>query len=398
MQEKRVLTVTQLNLYVKSLLESSVYLNDIYITGEISNFTDHYKTGHLYLSLKDETGLIKAVMFRHNASKLKFKPQNGMKIICRGKISLYERDGQYQLYITSMQQQGLGDLNLAFEQLKEKLQKEGLFDQSKKRKIPRLPSTVAVITSPTGAAVQDILNILQRRYPICKVVMCPVQVQGDVAAPQMIEAIKKVNELNCADVIIIGRGGGSLEDLWAFNNEDLARAVRASLIPVISAVGHETDFTICDFASDLRAPTPSASAELAVPDKNEINKYITRLKSNFKSIYIRTLQQKILNLKAIMNKQSMKNPLFYINQKSQTVDFLQHRTKIAYKSKLSVFENYFINSAAKLSSLSPLNVLLRGYSMVYKDDTIVTKATQLDSGDKITIRMNDGSKEAVITE
>ncbi|MEE1025266.1 MAG: exodeoxyribonuclease VII large subunit, partial [Acutalibacteraceae bacterium] len=212
MADKRVLTVSQLNIYVKSLLESSSYLNEVYIIGEISNFTDHYKSGHLYMSLKDDTGVIKAVMFRQYASALKFKPENGMKIICKGKVSLYERDGAYQMYITNMQPQGMGELNIAYQQLKEKLQKEGLFDSDKKQPIPRLPSRIAVITSPTGAAVQDILNILTRRYPVAEVIMCPVQVQGDLAAPQLIEAIKNVNKKKCADVIIIGRGGGSIED------------------------------------------------------------------------------------------------------------------------------------------------------------------------------------------
>ena len=264
------LTVSQLNTYVKSLLESDPRLADVYVVGEISNFTDHARSGHLYLSLKDDGALVRAVMFRSAASRLRFTPQNGMRVLCRGRISLYDRDGQYQYYIEDMQPDGVGALSVAFEQLKQKLADEGLFDPLRKKPIPAYPGRIAVITSPTGAAVQDILKILRRRYPIAEVLLCPVLVQGDAAPRELTAAVEAVGQARCADVIIIGRGGGSMEELWAFNDEGLARAIARCPVPVISAVGHETDFTICDFVSDLRAPTPSAAAELAVPERTRL--------------------------------------------------------------------------------------------------------------------------------
>ena len=264
-----VLSVSQITGYLKSLLEGDPNLNPVFISGEISNFTDHYRSGHLYFSLKDEKAVLKAVMFSSSARRLRFRPSDGMKVLCRGRISLYEASGQYQLYVDDMQPDGLGTLNLAYEQLKTRLEKEGLFDAARKRPIPRYPRRVGVITSPTGAAVRDICQILGRRWPMAEIVFCPVLVQGEEAAPQLVEALARMNRVDGVDTIIIGRGGGSLEDLWAFNEESVARAVAASKIPVISAVGHETDFTICDFVADLRAPTPSAAAELAVPDQME---------------------------------------------------------------------------------------------------------------------------------
>lgn len=398
MADKRVLTVSQLNIYVKSLLESSSYLNEVYIIGEISNFTDHYKSGHLYMSLKDDTGVIKAVMFRQYASALKFKPENGMKIICKGKVSLYERDGAYQMYITNMQPQGMGELNIAYQQLKEKLQKEGLFDSDKKQPIPRLPSRIAVITSPTGAAVQDILNILTRRYPVAEVIMCPVQVQGDLAAPQLIEAIKNVNRRKCADVIIIGRGGGSIEDLWAFNNEELARSIAASRIPVISAVGHETDFTICDYAADLRAPTPSGAAELAVPDRNDLLLLIKRMSNANRNAVRSCYKNKCLILSAMTNKQCLKNPLYYVDNLSQTLDLFIRRMNNSYSEIISNKKQNFVETAARLSALSPLNVMLRGYSAVYKDGKIISSSHNITVGDDISIRFHDGIKNATIKD
>ena len=398
MENKRVLTVTQLNMYVKSLLESNQNLADIYISGEISNFTNHYKSGHLYMSIKDETGVIKAVMFRQYASKLQFVPKDGMKIIVRGRVSLYERDGTYQLYIVAMKQAGLGELQLKYEQLKEKLSKEGLFSPEFKKPLPSIPSKVAVITSPTGAAVQDILNILKRRFPSVTVVMCPVQVQGELAAPQLIEAVNEVNRKKCADVIIIGRGGGSIEDLWAFNDETLARTIFASEIPVISAVGHETDFTICDYVADKRAPTPSAAAELAVPDRLELQIRIDRYKVNLNTALKRNYQQNSLKLQSLMNKQCMKNPLFYITLKGQTVDLLENRLNKAFEKIYSKNNADFLKIASKLNSLSPTNVLLRGYSVVYKDNKIISSKTDLQKGDRVEINFSDGARTAEISE
>lgn len=398
MENKKIITVTQLNMYVKSILEGNVNLNDIYITGEISNFTNHYKTGHLYMSIKDDNALIKAVMFRHYASNLQFKPESGMKVIVRGKVSLYERDGTYQLYITAMKQAGLGELQLKYEQLKQTLQKQGLFDESYKKPLPRIPSEIAVITSPTGAAVQDILNILSRRFPVAKVLMCPVQVQGDLAVPQLIDAVKKVNERNTSDVIIIGRGGGSIEDLWAFNDEQLAREIFASKIPVISAVGHETDFTICDYVADRRAPTPSAAAELAVPDRNELLAQLGKTSLNLKNCLNRIFENGNLKYTALMNKQCMKNPFFSITVKGQTADLLESRMNKAFEGVYSKANASFLAVASKLNSLSPTNIMLRGYSIVYKDKKIVSSVKDVTKGDKLELNLSDGKINTVVTE
>ncbi|MCH5303946.1 MAG: exodeoxyribonuclease VII large subunit, partial [Ruminococcus sp.] len=269
----RIITVSQLNYYVKSLLDNDPHLTNVFLTGEISNLTDHYRSGHIYFSLKDKNAVVRAVMFAGNARNLKFKPEEGMKVIVLCRVSLYEATGGYQIYVEDMQPDGIGALTLAFEQLKKKLEEKGIFSAENKKPIPKFPKTVGVITSPTGAAVQDIRNILTRRFPSVDIVLCPVLVQGTGAPAQLINAVNLFNEYDLADVIIIGRGGGSIEDLWAFNDENLAYSIYASNIPVISAVGHETDFTICDFVSDLRAPTPSAAAELAVPDREELLSY-----------------------------------------------------------------------------------------------------------------------------
>ncbi len=395
--ERKVISVTQLNMYVKSILEGNSNLNDVFVSGEISNFTNHYKSGHLYMSIKDDGAVIKAVMFKGYASHLQFRPQNGMKVIVRGKVSLYERDGNYQLYITAMKQAGLGELQLKYEQLKAELEKEGLFDSAHKKALPKIPSKIAVITSPTGAAVQDILNILTRRFPVASVVMCPVQVQGELAAPQLIEAVKKVNELSAADIIIIGRGGGSIEDLWAFNNEELARTIFASKIPVISAVGHETDFTICDYVSDRRAPTPSAAAEIAVPDKAELNNVLLKTKNNFTTHLKRIYENKNLNFKALMNKQCMKNPYFSVVVKGQSIDLLENRLNKAFENIYAKSNAMYLEIASKLNSLSPTNVMLRGYSVVFKDGNVVSSAKRLKKGDEINIKLSDGDKKAEIT-
>ncbi len=396
--ERKVISVTQLNMYVKSVLDGNPNLNDVFVSGEISNFTNHYKSGHLYMSIKDDGAVIKAVMFKGYASHLQFTPENGMKVIVRGKVSIYERDGNYQLYITAMKQAGLGELQLKYEQLKAQLEKQGLFDVKHKKPLPKIPSKIAVITSPTGAAVQDILNILKRRFPVVNVVMCPVQVQGELAAPQLIEAVKKVNELEAADVIIIGRGGGSIEDLWAFNNEELARAIFDSKIPVISAVGHETDFTICDYVADRRAPTPSAAAELAVPDKDELNNVLIKTKNNLKANLIRIFENKQLGFKALMNKQCMQNPYFSVVVKGQSVDLLENRLNKAFENIYAKSNALFLEVATKLNSLSPTNVMLRGYSVVIKEGSVVSSAKQLNCGDEIKIKLSDGDKNAKIIE
>ena len=396
--ERRILSVTQVNMYVRSLLESSVHLNDLWIMGEISNFTDHYKSGHLYMSLKDENALIKAVMFRQYAAKLQFKPQSGMRVLCRGRVSLYERDGQYQLYVTEMQPAGAGALAVAFEQMKEKRKTQGSFDQGSKRPIPRFPGRIAVITSETGAAVQDILNILSRRYPVAQVVLCPVQVQGDAAAPQMVQALRQVNERRCADVIIIGRGGGSMEDLWAFNDENLARVVVASEIPVISAVGHETDFTICDFVADLRAPTPSAAAELAVPDQAELKNRLYAAQYTLGALLKRQYTQKQTQLQTLLQKQCMRDPLFLVDRRRQDTDLLLMRMKTAFQQQIERWKTMFSTEASRLAAMNPLSVLLRGYAVVTKQGQIVSQAAGLRGGDRVKIKLHDGEKSAIITE
>ena len=319
--DKLTYTVSQLNNYVKNIIDNDPYLNYIYVVGEISNFTNHYKTGHFYLTLKDEKAAIKAVMFRSSAARIKFEPQNGMKVICRGRASLFERDGSFQFYIEDMQPDGVGALQIAFEQLVEKLKAEGLFDEKYKKKIPSYPEKIAVITSPTGAAIQDITNVLTRRFPCAEMIMCPVLVQGDGAAEQLIDAVKRVNETNAADVIIIGRGGGSIEDLWAFNDEELAREIFRSRIPVISAVGHEIDYTISDFVSDLRAPTPSAAAELAVPDITDVKYLLAKTEDNLETAYLNIINQHKARLKFYAENYVLKNPINYLSNLSEKLNF-----------------------------------------------------------------------------
>jgi exodeoxyribonuclease VII large subunit len=304
-QKPRVLSVSQINFYIKSLIENDGKLQFVLVTGEISNLTVHQRSGHIYLSLKDSNSVISAVMFAGNARRLKFRPENGMKIICRGRISLYEPSGRYQLYIEDMQPDGVGALALAFEQLKSGLEKKGLFDHAHKKPLPKFPKTIGVITSPTGAAVQDITNILRRRFPSVDIILAPVLVQGDSAPKQLVNAVNKFSESKIADVIIIGRGGGSAEDLWAFNDEELAYAVYHCKTPVISGVGHETDFTICDFVADKRASTPSAAAELAVPDRQELISYYKKQRQYLAA----TLEQKFKTAQLKLEKQQRRMSL-----------------------------------------------------------------------------------------
>ena len=300
-----VITVSALNQYVKTLLDANDILFDLALRGEIANFVQNARSGHCYFSLRDASASVKAVMFRGNASKLAFTPENGMKVIVRARVSLYEKDGAFQIYIEEMQPDGVGALQVAYEQLKAKLEKEGLFDPARKRPIPRYPGRVGVITSPTGAAVRDILNVLGRRFPLAQIVFVPVLVQGEGAPPQLVKAVETFNERRAADVLIIGRGGGSIEELWAFNDERVARAVAASTIPVISAVGHETDFTICDFAADLRAPTPSAAAELAVPDTRNLLGRLAQLQAISRQAVHRVRQPRSRSLQTISHRPSV---------------------------------------------------------------------------------------------
>lgn len=394
-----VLSVSQLNRYVKSRMDADENLYNVFLVGEISNFTDHYRTGHFYFSLKDEEAQIKAVMFRSNAAKVKFHPENGLRVIVRGRVSLYETAGSYQVFVDDMQPDGAGALQLAFEQLKEKLQKEGLFDTAHKKPIPKYPKCIGVITSETGAAIQDILNILSRRYPLAEVIISPVLVQGDGAPEQLVSALDTFNRLACADVLIIGRGGGSTEDLWAFNDEGLAYAIYRSEIPVISAVGHETDFTICDFVADLRAPTPSAAAELATPNLNTLYAEISVLQTRLQKAmdgYVQEVRQQL----AILSKKSvLQNPYVYLDamrMRLLTVNnaFESLQKSVFYKSRMRLQEN-----AAKLQSLSPLSVLARGYAVAeLPDKTVLQSVAQLHKADTFVLQLSDGKADCIVKE
>lgn len=409
----KVITISQLNRYVKSLLEGDRNIAAVMISGEISNFTNHYKSGHLYMSLKDDNALVRAVMFRGAASKLTFVPENGMKVIVKARVSLYEKDGSYQLYIDTMQPDGVGALQIAFEQLKKKLAAEGLFDEAHKRPLRRYPRTVAVITSPTGAAVRDILNVLGRRYPLARVLFAPVLVQGEGAPLQIVDALARVNAIPEVDVIIVGRGGGSLEELWAFNDERVARAVYASRVPVISAVGHETDFTICDFVADLRAPTPSAAAELAVPDTVALIQRLSAIADRTEQLLQMALSQEghhlkmlsersaqLMNmalageehrLKMLSEKRCLCSPMFFVEERQMRLDMLVQGLAAAASLQTQSAGRRLAADAAKLDALSPLKVLGRGYAIPYKDGTVVTSSQDVATGDTLDIRVCDGS-------
>lgn len=397
MQSPLILTVTQLNTYAKSVIEQDFTLSNVFVMGEISNFVDHYRSGHLYMSIKDNQSVISAVMFAGNASKLKFKPENGMSVIIRGRVSIYERDGRYQLYIDDMQPDGIGALAVAFEQMKEKLSKAGLFDAEHKMPIPEIPEKIGVISSPTGAAVQDVINVLGRRYPIAEIVFASVQVQGDSAAPTIIDAIKKLNNTD-VDVIIIARGGGSAEDLWPFNDEKLAYAIYNSQIPIISGVGHETDFTICDFVADLRAPTPSAAAELAVPDVREQKNYVSALKTALDNAIETDIKEKQYNLEQLTKSSVLKNPEKIIENCELYLDTLITKININFKDIFAKCSSDFAMLCSKLDSLSPLKVLARGYSIAKKDENIIVNSKDLSVGDSISIQFTDGNAKAEITE
>ena len=346
-----VLTVSQLNFYIKSVLENDQNLKNVFISGEISNFTKHYQSGHMYFSLKDETGIVKAIIFSSFGNRLKFIPANGMKVIVRGSISLYEPSGVYQIYVEDMQPQGIGAFNLAFEQLKEKLIKEGLFDQSRKKPLPSYPEKVGVITSETGAVFFDIKNVLKRRYPLAQIVFYPVLVQGAQAPASIIKAIEKFNEQSAADVLIVGRGGGSIEDLWAFNDENVARAIAKSTIPVVSAVGHETDFTICDFVADLRAPTPSAAAELVVPDKEELKERIHFYFSIMEKMANYKVKKCSERLNRAIASEKMQNPEKLISEKKMQTDMLMSQLNLGFSTLILNKKEHFSNLAGKLEAL-----------------------------------------------
>ena len=384
-----IFSVTGLNNYIKNIFENNRTLSSISVRGEISNFVNH-RSGHLYFSLKDAEGQIRAVMFRSRAMSLKFMPESGMKVIIHGSVTVYPRDGSYQLYVTSMQPDGIGALYLAYEQLKERLAAEGLFDEEHKKAIPMIPRRVGVITSPTGAAVRDIINITGRRYPGADIYIYPALVQGDGAEMSIVRALDYLDNSGLCDVIIVGRGGGSIEDLWAFNGEILARRIFAASTPIISAVGHETDFTICDFVADLRAPTPSAAAELAVPDKKDLLLRIDSLDNRMCKALKRTVErarERYDRLANATNKEKLNSLLLASREK---ISFLKEKANLLIKSKVNTGRELLSKEAAKADALSPLSTLLRGYSIAESKKGIVTRVSELKNGDDLSIRFADG--------
>lgn len=395
----KILSVSQVNMYIKALLDEIPQVKNVYICGEISNFKHYYNSGHMYFTLKDDKSQLKAVMFKSDNYRLKFTPENGMKVICFGQVGVYERDGVYQLYCRDMQPDGVGALTIAFEQLKVQLAEEGLFDEEHKKAISKYPQKIGVATSKMGAAVEDIKNVISRRYPLCEIIIVPTMVQGESAAQDIADSIRFIDENLGVDTIIVGRGGGSLEDLWAFNTETVARAVYSCKTPIISAVGHETDFTICDFVSDMRAPTPSAAAELAVPD---IKSLIFQL-NNF-SVSI----EKSLDFKISQCETGVKRYKDYFSKSNVDLFYSNIRDKMAqYNEKLKdsitrIIENQtniLSKNAEMLDNLSPLKILSRGYSVVKnKKSDIVTDSSNVNVGDNVEIILSNGAFKATVNE
>lgn len=395
----KILSVSQVNMYIKALLDEIPQVKNVYICGEISNFKHYYNSGHMYFTLKDDKSQLKAVMFKSDNYRLKFTPENGMKVICFGQVGVYERDGVYQLYCRDMQPDGVGALTIAFEQLKVQLAEEGLFDEEHKKAIPKYPQKIGVATSKMGAAVEDIKNVISRRYPLCEIIIVPTMVQGESAAQDIADSIRFIDENLGVDTIIVGRGGGSLEDLWAFNTETVARAIYACKTPIISAVGHETDFTICDFVSDMRAPTPSAAAELAVPD---IKSLIFQL-NNF-SVSI----EKSLDFKISQCETGVKRYKDYFSKSNVDLFYSNIRDKMAqYNEKLKdsitrIIENQtniLSKNAEMLDNLSPLKILSRGYSVVKNEKSdIVTDSSNVNVGDNVEIILSNGAFKATVNE
>lgn len=391
-----VVTVTQLNAYIKSLIEGDNRLNFISIRGEISNFKRHFASGHIYFTLKDASATLKCVMFKGNAMCINFEPKEGMQVICTGRISVYERDGAYQLYAESMTPDGEGDLLLKLQELKEKLEKEGIFDSSVKRAIPKFPKKVGVITSETGAAIKDIFSVLGRRYPMSDIVFCPATVQGELAPDSLCSALDLIENTD-VDVVIIGRGGGSIEDLWCFNDEKLVRRIFAFTKPIISAVGHETDFTLCDFVCDLRAPTPSAAAELAVPDCDELKSNINALQSFIEKKIVLIFDSKQSALNLLLKNRIYTSPEEYIFEKRILgLDFMTEKLENGLQKLLTVKENKCATQIARLDALSPTKTLLRGFACVESDGKNINSVKNLGENDKITVRFHDGKANCTV--
>ncbi len=393
MENIYTLTVSELNARMKMIVDSVPAFSNIWIKGEISNFKLHF-SGHIYMTLKDDGGVLRAVMFKGSAQKLPFVPENGMKVLARGRISVYERDGGYQLYVEEMQPDGIGALHMAFEQLKKRLEAEGLFDAKHKKPIPKFPETVGVVTAATGAAVRDIINVISRRYPKVKILLYPALVQGEGAAEDVARGIAYFNEHKCADVLIVGRGGGSIGDLWAFNEEVTARAIFASEIPVVSAVGHEVDFTIADFVADLRAPTPSAAAELVVPSALEVKERIGALSVRA----LNGVRGKLQARRLMIARLKLPNPTGRIADSRLDVDALLKRLARAQTVHLQSQRKRLEAGAGKLQAMSPLAVLGRGYSIAKRDGKSVKSVSEIQSGDALTVLLADGSAECLVKE
>ena len=389
------MTVSALNAYIKDKISEDEFLNTVYIKGEISNFKHHY-TGHMYFTLKDENSLIKCIMFKTYTSRLTFIPKDGMKVLILGNVSVFERDGVYQIYCKAMQEDGLGSLYKAYEKLKQDLDKEGLFDKAHKKEIPMFPKTIGVLSSQTGSVIRDIINVSTRRNPNVNIKLLPVPVQGEGAGIKIADAIRLMNDKNIADVIIVARGGGSLEELWPFNEEIVARAIYHSKIPVISAVGHETDFTIADFVADLRAPTPSSAAELAVPDIAAVTLSINKYNDRLKMALIKKLELAKLRYEKVMTSKAFKNPLDRIENNYLRLDNYIKLLHLGITGKYKDNKNKFINIISKLDSLSPLRTLSRGYTITQKNGKVIKSIKDLKKDDIVKLRFVDGNKEAII--
>lgn len=393
--EDMAISVTELNSYIKNKIADDEYLNNVLIKGEISNFKNHY-TGHMYFTLKDENSLIKCVMFKTYAQKLEFMPKDGMKVFVLGGVSVFERDGVYQIYVKAMQEDGVGILYKKYEELKKRLEEEGYFDEEHKKPIPQMPKIIGVLTSQTGSVIRDIINVSTRRNPNVNIRLFPVPVQGEGAAEKIADGIKFMNENNLADVLILARGGGSLEDLWPFNEEIVAHAIYNSEIPIISAVGHETDFSISDFVADLRAPTPSAAAELAVPDIYEVRQKINTYQNRLRLTLVKKVEIMRLRYEKCMSSRVFKEPLRNINDNYLKVDTYIKRLENYIKAKQKEEKTKYIELVSKLDTLSPLKTLTRGYSIVEQNNKIIKSANDVKTGDKIDIRFTDGTKKAEI--
>ena len=395
---QQVLSITQINEYIRSKMEGDALLNAVAVRGEISNYKV-YPSGHHYFTLKDEGAALKCVMFKGNALRLRFRPDNGMKVIAMGKISVFPRDGAYQLYCTAMAMDGIGDLYAAFEQLKKKLEAQGLFDPAHKKPLPKYPDTIGIVTSSAGAAVHDMLRILRKRYPLSKVRLLPVRVQGVEAPDEIAGAIRYANIHRLADLLIVGRGGGSIEDLWAFNDERVAYAIYHSEIPVISAVGHEPDVTISDFVADLRAATPSNAAELAVPDQDALRQTLDSMSSAMATALSRQLTAARRHYQLLSAHPALQSPVGYLEQRRKSLELLQNKLVAGQTRQISNAKARYIAMTAKLDAMSPLKVLTRGYAMAQSEDgTVLRSVSQTQPGDQINIHLSDGPISAAVTE